>query len=125
MKHWIPGTDPLAPMPLTAAERDDLVARARLAQTEVLRHRCRIAGLAAARARRHSATIRVAVRYVRLAGVPVPEARRTIGELTGQWPSLTAIRSLWDKLYPGEKRPQGRPGGGSKVWQRRQRAESK
>lgn len=27
--RYIPGTDPLAPMPLTEAERDDLVRRAR------------------------------------------------------------------------------------------------
>lgn len=111
MRQYIPGTDPLVIEPYTDAERDELVALAREAQTEATRHRCRIACLAATRARRHSAAIRVAVRYVRLARVPVPEARRTVAELTGQWMSQSAIRTLWDKWYPGECRPQGRAGG--------------
>jgi hypothetical protein len=108
-------------MPFTAEELTELIARARLVEHQTSRRQQCIATLAAKQARRHSATIRLAVRYVRIAHVPVPEARRTIAELTGQWPSLTAIRDLWNKLYPGEPRPLGKAGG-SRPWQRRRRS---
>lgn len=118
MRQYVLGTDPLIVEPYTDAERADLVARARLAMSDESRRRQRIVTLSANRAHRLHAAIRIAVRYVRLARVPVADARRTVGELTGQWVSLTAIRNLWNRLYPGEPRPQGQRGG-SRVWQRR------
>ena len=38
MRRWTPGTDPLAPMPYTAVETADLVARTRMAEAEVAEH---------------------------------------------------------------------------------------
>lgn len=117
MKRYIPGTDPLAPMPFTDEERDDLVRRAQDAAIALgvgtINGACRAASIA----RRIAMTpARVAARYVRIAGVPVPDAQRAIAEVTDWVPSLTAIRSRWDEMYPGERRPTGRAGGASAQW---------
>lgn len=103
---YIPGTDPLAPMPLTAYQVHDLIDRAHLA-----RERARLAsfaagGAAAAALRCREQPVlqvrlgRVAARYARMFSCSLSEATRVVRSIVNRVSEKTTARQ-WHKLYPG------------------------
>lgn len=96
MTRYIPGTDPLAPHPLSPAEVADLVRRTRIAMVKSTDRR-----VATRPIRRSAMSIgRVAARYAHLVGCSLREAVEALG-------MRSTDRALiwWRRYYPGEETP--------------------
>lgn len=104
---YIPGTDPLAPMPLTADQIHDLIARARLSSRATSKQRARTAGasrrLAALRSQQRSTIGRIGARYAMLTNCSMAIAARVMREVTSAADGIVGdqIRNHWRHLYPG------------------------
>jgi hypothetical protein len=115
MTRFIPGTDPLAPMQYTDAQRAELVARVRAATTPA---RLAAARATAARWDRYRATGaeprreshpdwtcpgRVAARYSALTGCTLTEAAEVMRAVcpAAERLSMVTVSRYWARLYPG------------------------
>lgn len=102
--RYIPGTDPLAPMPLTADQVHDLLVRASLCEART-RLASRTAAIAHAhRLRREHPVLqvrlgRIAARYARMFGCSLSEATRAVQSVVDRTSTTTTARQ-WRKLYP-------------------------
>jgi hypothetical protein len=121
MTRWVPGTDPLTPLPMSAAEVQDLVDRAQSNTSPNVvacgletreRWDCyRAANDASAGAvktmpgrpgRRPTCIARVGARYAMLVRCSLVEAARVLRWML-PWARTTceSIRYHWERLYPG------------------------
>jgi hypothetical protein len=88
-------TDPLAPRPMTPAQRSDLVERTRANMRALDSDGRRIVTRLA----------RLACRYAAAEDITLPEAWRQVMALTRCSFTQSAVYRWWDRLYPRQRRP--------------------